>query len=338
MARTTAVSVLAGDGDDVVRADTAGGSYYGGSGRDMIVAEAGDDYLSGGDGADYLDGGGGDDELIGGRGDDTLYGLDGSDRLAGGSGVDYLDGGRGADVAAGGSGDDIVFGGRDADTLLGGDGDDRLYGGEGTDHLDGGPGTDDRAFAQSDDAVTGVEHRTDVQVSDAGSFVLIKGDDHFAARVESDLDALRSSPDGEAMLSTLEARHFLDGDSLTIVEFDGHDAHAPSVDLMDGSSIDWVQYNPTDNGLPRIAPAPPVVVLYHELAHVSDSFAGTFAEGTYEGADNAGVPNLEREAVGLPIDDDHDPATPDRLDPDHPWELTENGFREELGLPARPRY
>jgi hypothetical protein len=50
------------------------------------------------------------------------------------------------------------------------------------------------------------------------------------------------------------------------------------------------------------------------------------------------VPNREREAAGLPIDDDHDPKTPDRIDPDHPYQYTENGLREELGAPHRPRY
>jgi len=80
------------------------------------------------------------------------------------------------------------------------------------------------------------------------------------------------------------------------------------------------------------------VVLYHELAHVYDYFHDTLAAGTYEGADNPGVPNAEREAVGLPIDHDGDPDTPDTLDPDHPFELTENGLRDEFGLTPRLRY
>jgi hypothetical protein len=50
------------------------------------------------------------------------------------------------------------------------------------------------------------------------------------------------------------------------------------------------------------------------------------------------VPNRERAAAGLPIDHDDNPATADRIDPDHPYELTENGLREELGVPHRPRY
>ena len=73
-----------------------------------------------------------------------------------------------------------------------------------------------------------------------------------------------------------------------------------------------IGYNPTWDDLPRDQPAPPAVVLYHELAHIYDHFHGTVAAGTYEGADNQGVPNRERVAVGLPIDHDGDPVHRDR--------------------------
>lgn len=50
------------------------------------------------------------------------------------------------------------------------------------------------------------------------------------------------------------------------------------------------------------------------------------------------TPNDERAAVGLPIDHDANPATPRQIDPNHPYELTENALRDELGLPRRRRY
>jgi hypothetical protein len=67
------------------------------------------------------------------------------------------------------------------------------------------------------------------------------------------------------------------------------------------------------------------------------------APGVYSGSDNLGPPgsptrNREREAVGLPIDDDGDPNTAPRLDGQHPFALTENGLRGELGVPHRDRY
>jgi hypothetical protein len=83
---------------------------------------------------------------------------------------------------------------------------------------------------------------------------------------------------------------------------------------------------------------PPITVLYHELAHVYDYAHGTSAEGVHAGPDNAGIDNAERVAVGLPIDHDQDQSTPDQLDPIHPYDFTENGLRDELGVHRAPRY
>ena len=83
---------------------------------------------------------------------------------------------------------------------------------------------------------------------------------------------------------------------------------------------------------------PPITVLYHELAHVYDFVHGTTAEGVYTGPDNPDVDNAERVAVGLPIDHDNNPSTPDQGDPRHPYDYTENGLRDELGTPRAPRY
>ena len=44
--------------------------------------------------------------------------------------------------------------------------------------------------------------------------------------------------------------------------------------------------------------------------------------------------NLERVAVGLPIDHDNDPSTRDSR-PGHPSNLTENTLRDEMKLPLR---
>ncbi len=83
-----------------------------------------------------------------------------------------------------------------------------------------------------------------------------------------------------------------------------------------------------------------MVVLYHELAHVYDYSNDTIMDGEYHGDDphNQGTNNRERQATGLPVDHDHDPSTPEVIDPDHPYELTENGLREELGIEHRDHY
>lgn len=44
----------------------------------------------------------------------------------------------------------------------------------------------------------------------------------------------------------------------------------------------------------------------------------------------------EREATGLPIDHDRNVSTQDQLSTRHPFTLTENGLRQEIGA-AAPR-
>jgi hypothetical protein len=172
--------------------------------------------------------------------------------------------------------------------------------------------------------------------------------------VNADLDMLASSPRGQMMLAALDQAHdatkapaagwpvlggiAYQGDTFTIKEttdLNGYASANSTTFLKTWSQHPVIQYNPTFDTL---YDGPPVTVLYHEMAHVYDYEYGTLADGTYDGPDNPGVPNREREAVGLPIDDDHDPNTPDRIDPDHPYDYTENGLRDEMGAPHRPRY
>jgi len=101
-----------------------------------------------------------------------------------------------------------------------------------------------------------------------------------------------------------------------------------------------IRYNPSFH---MDAFPAPVVVLYHEMSHAYNFANGTLQPGNYNGPDMAdrGISNSERQAVGLEttapaFDFDGDPATPPTTaNPDH---LTENGLREELGLPDRPSY
>lgn len=70
------ISIVMGDGDDVVEASglAAGaiGLYVdGGDGDDVIIGSAGDDFLFGGAGDDVIIGGGGNDVIDGGEGDDV---------------------------------------------------------------------------------------------------------------------------------------------------------------------------------------------------------------------------------------------------------------------------
>lgn len=339
------LTVLGGAGDDSLRGGDGGDNLLGLWGADTIVAGSGADRVSAGPGRDYVDGRAGDDVLSGGAGADTLYGLEGADALCGGDDQDYLDGGTGGDLVHGAGGPDALIGGRGADTLLGGEAGDRLYGGPGTDRI-AGSGGDDRAFAQPEDAVVAAENTVTVRLREVPGAIRIEGTAEFVARVSSDVDALGSSPAGVAMLDGIErgaaardAPHlpFVDRTgTVTIRESAGYGE--TRVRGIGGDRHPTIGYNHRFDDFWYSPPVPPVVVLYHELAHAYDHLNATMAGGVYTGADNPEVPNAERVATGLPIDDDGDPGTPDQLDPRHPYELTENGLRAELNLSARTRY
>ena len=137
------------------------------------------------------------------------------------------------------------------------------------------------------------------------------------------------------------------GDTITIREYPGTDNSNSS---YEGALFDLWRSNeinpraaitemyggsytphPTDTAWQEVLP---VVVLFHEMAHQYDFGYETAIDGTYP-EPNGPVNNLERQAVGLPVDHDGDPGTPEQVDPDHPLTYTENGLRREMGLPDR---
>src|SRR6185503_6887862 len=124
----------------------------------------------------------------GGRGQDALYGQDGDDRLEGGDDQDSLNGGAGADALEGGNGNDALFGGTGAD---------RLDGGAGSDVLAGGSGEDTYADDGADRVLSGLD-------ATVGSSLIVAGDAEFTSRFASDLEALRSTPVGQALLRKLD--------------------------------------------------------------------------------------------------------------------------------------
>ncbi|NVI96791.1 alkaline phosphatase [Myxococcus sp. AM009] len=338
---TQDVRIEGGAGDDTLVGGAGNDRLDGGAGSDIIRGGAGNDALRGADGDDYLDGGAGDDRMYGGAGRDVMYGLDGEDRMSGGAGRDYLDGGAGNDFVSGGDGDDQVLGGRGDDALVGGRGNDAVAGGLGQDTVRGGAG-DDKLYVQDDDDVRNLEAGDTRQVVDMsgadtlGSSVSVTGSADFTARTQSDLDALRSLPEGQALLARLDGS----GRSTTIRETNrGNTAGATnfndgymSADGTPGPGTDsQVNYNPSriSIGGEEWMNRPPVVGLFHELIHASDFVTGTLPPGSTDG-----VINVEQSTVGLPYDHDGDPSTP-RIEADR---STENDLRDELNLPTRPRY
>lgn len=357
------LTLLGGEGDDTIGGGDGHDRVLAGDGIDIVEAGDGDDRVSGGADRDYLDGQAGDDTLDGGTGDDTVYGLSGDDRISGGDGRDYLEGATGDDTVDGGADADTVSGGRDDDTLRAGGGDDVVYGGDGTDTVTAGTGTD-TAYTQPDDETTEAERVVTVELTDVGSNIRVEGSPEFVERVQADLDMLRSSPRGQLMLAEMDGVHdetgaiaknwpvlggiAYQGDTVTIVETTipngsaGYEQNA--LQWAAGHDHYTIQYNPRFH---TVADGPSVAVLYHEMAHVYDFHNDTSVDGSYDNPDDpdrmpdgngnlVGVPNAERQAAGLPIDADGDGDY--EIDPDHPYDYTENGLREEMGAPHRPTY
>ncbi|MFB1483485.1 M91 family zinc metallopeptidase [Corallococcus sp. RDP092CA] len=330
-----------GAGDDKLVGGKGNDTLIGGAGNDTILGGEGNDTLKGQDGDDYLEGGAGDDRIQGGEGRDVLYGLDGNDTLSGGKGRDYIDGGAGDDRAFGGEGDDQVIGGRGNDTLSGGAGNDAVAGGAGEDKVRGGAGTDKLYVEENEttaDAAEGERELVDMTNADQrGSSVSVTGSADFQARVQSDLDALRSLPSGQELLGTLDSsgkkttiRETASGNSAGGTNFNDGFMNA---DGTPGKGTDaQVNYHTTriSLGNEEWMNRPPVVGLFHELVHASDMNNGTLALGSKNG-----TRNLETSAVGLPIDLDQDPSTPDVVQGGRPGE---NVLRDDLNLPTRPRY
>lgn len=329
------VTVLAGHGDDTVTGGAAADVIVAGAGDDDVTGGSGGDRVFGGDGQDYLDGQGGDDLVDGGDGQDTVYGLGGRDTLSGGAGDDYVEGGVSADVVHGGVGDDTVSGGTGEDRLLGGAGEDVLYAGRGGDEVHGGDGSDTAYVEEHDDVSGAVGHEVEIPELDLERFVTIEGSPEFQARIRADLAFLASSPAGQELLVGLEDGLEIGAErSITIreTEQDGY------LRTTDGNHHE-LGIRPNHDDLRGYTP--PSVVLQHELAHLYDQAHGLDDDDeVYEGdeARDVGEDEGERVATGLPIDADDDPDTAEVLSPDHPYAATENGLRDELGLPQREYY
>lgn len=138
-ARTKAIHVVAGAGDDVVSVNVPGNGRIttrleGGFGNDALTGGDGRDVILGGPGRDTLNGRGGDDEIRGNGGVDSLVGSTGDDALFGGAGRDTLRGGAGANTLDGGLAVDAIFGTPGADVARLDEGE-RLVGNEITNPL-----------------------------------------------------------------------------------------------------------------------------------------------------------------------------------------------------------
>ncbi len=365
--------VTLGGGNDQVRGREADDrlEVFGGDGQDRITTGHGADFISGGADEDYQDGGASADQIFGRGGDDASHGLDGNDLISGGDGIDFNDGGSDEDTIFGGRGDDVIGGGRDDDQMYGGEGDDTVFGGHGTDFADGGvtTGSDGKVTSDNDEITIGSEDSSQQDVeSDTvitleydgsqGGFIEVEGSPEFQARVNSDLEFLRSTSTGQQMLAKLtELRDGHDNpwnpfdgkNKYTIREFDPTASSDNGYESggEDGSDVtityrpEWITLDGDDAS--DYDSTPPLVILYHEMGHSYQFMSGTVTEGRTLQPGGGSVNSLERQNVGLSYNENdlEDPDTglpPDQeADPDQ-HQYRENGLRDELGIDRRTEY
>lgn len=106
--------------DDLLIANDAGVTLYGGDGDDTLRGGAGDDYLA----SDYDGTDTPQSPFV--AGNDRVYGGAGNDRIATAGGNDILDGGAGDDTLEGGSGNDTLYWHASDSRVDGGTGSDTL--------------------------------------------------------------------------------------------------------------------------------------------------------------------------------------------------------------------
>jgi serralysin len=183
-------NAVGGTGNDVLVANAVANVLNGGAGVDTVsyrgaldgvtaslasqsgtggVAAAGDRYIS----IEKLEGSKFADVLSGGNANDGLSGLDGNDTLVGGNGSDTLDGGKGDDTLEGGNGTDVLAGGDGADLLRGGNDADALDGGAGVDRLEGGNGDDTLNGGADNDTLVGGNGNDLFVIADQGGYDII---------------------------------------------------------------------------------------------------------------------------------------------------------------------
>ena len=359
------LTIRAGAGDDVIEVAPnvkVNIVVEGGDGDDTITTGAGDDRIDGGAGDDTIFSGAGRDDIFGNTGDDVITGGDGVNIIHGGDGDDTITAGSGTNFIEAGAGDDVILGGGTSDILSGGVGNDRItlgagdsrvYTGAGDDAVEN-AGTNATVYAEVGDVINAATNAKPTVVNvvidaTAGQTIKVEGSEAFVQRIQAELDFLRGSPVGQQMLAEFDKAADVKGNVVTIKELANEQngyaqTFSRDADIRNGRAGAGgdvtISYNPSFHMDAFPAPS---VVLYHEMSHAYNGVNGTFQPGTYrgEGPDSGRVPNAERQAVGLetsaaPFDFDGDPSTPATTsNPDH---LTENGFREELGLPDRPSY
>jgi Ca2+-binding RTX toxin-like protein len=364
-------TIIGGDGNDVIEAGNGNDIVDGGNGNDYINGSTGNDIIKGGKGNDVIYGGDGDDKIQGNDGDDYVDGGKGNDLLEGGNGNDTLSGGLGDDVIRGGNGNDTLIAGQGKDTISGDQGTNRILSQsedrieknrQGVDRvikvdLTGTPGSanikidsngtaefKERVEADFETMRSTIAGRRMLSALDAenartGVVTNIK---EVNEKYKSDITFPHTGTDPNRDLSSDMTPNIVNNRFIGYTKGDSTN----STIFYETNSVSSAKQDDgtTYRGLPMIA-------LFHELGHAqanatgtnmnsSNRYVGNNTDGKYTETVNGqvitGVPIEERRNVGLPLDDDFNSATPDKVDPQ--GRITENDIRDDLGIDRRTQY
>jgi hypothetical protein len=356
--------IYAGEGDDTVDGD---------DGRDYIDGQRGNDRIDGGRDIDVIYAGEGDDTVEGGGGHDYIDGYRGHDDLDGGSESDVVSGGAGDDTLTGDLGDDVIYAGAGRDAVTDQDGRNRAYV-EGHDTVATTPQsvtvTVEIAQVPANIRIEGSPEFQDRVRADLETLASSPTGQQTLQRIREQGDGFAWTDGDQLTIRETDER----GGAHVVLGDDSGILYNPNVRL---SPSEWVApisalqhelahaYNHTsetvigdENGRPHWYLGPdgrqtPLGVdadrdgrvTFDEIDRDDD---GDIDHGdldlNHDGVvnmDDGWTPNFERQAVGLPVDHDSNPETPDvpaHEVVDHPDELTENGLRKEMGLVPRTRY
>lgn len=355
-------------GNDEIHSSAHSARIYAGAGNDQIAVI---------EGRCYADGEEGDDDIhSANNGHVTFHGGPGNDTLEGSrhTALSYLDGGEGDDTLIGGGGPNILVGGPDDDRIIAGDQHNVIYTGDGYNQVENLKPSDTTYHNVKSDLTVDctsvsqdeldkfppgelASHAVHVepQPLNPAAFTL-SGRPHFIERAKDDLRLLLASPTGQKLMDVLERAALESGRPIVISELltgnnasftPANSAEADNAFIKDGhpgvpSYGGTVAYSIQD----VMGNAPSVIALFHELCHAYNHVTGTLLPGSSPQAWDGLLPaklvrNVELQAVGLPtnaapFDFDGNPATPPTNT--NPVAFSENGLRQELGLPPRARY
>ncbi|MGL6235364.1 MAG: M91 family zinc metallopeptidase [Segniliparus sp.] len=362
---TVRLRLVDAGGNNTIDEKASGGAY--------IQTGDGDNTVSLGDGHNYVYLGAGANRVTGTTGADYVNGGTGKNTINAGSGPSVLYGGTGRSTINAGTGASTIYTGSGDITVNNQGGQDAVYAQAGS-HINADPNGAGKntvvtvATTNIPDsiAVSGTPEFRERVLADLQLLASSPAGQHMLAGLGNSGHTLDIS-NGESWNSADHGKP-VRNNSFTWMSDDNGDylAKDPKTEFADPKAGAHgqghnaiVAFDPTLTALGDPAQGarqdyhetPPTVVLFHELAHAYDFANGTMAPGYYgpNGTDRVDgqlvgastyLRNAEREAVGLPFNWDGESSTPETYIPDsvHPHDLTENGLREEMGLPDRQHY